>query len=159
MDLLAALLGLWKGTGRGQFPNIEAFEFREELLFSSNGCDALIHYEQKTWRIDAEDSSGTPLHWESGFVVPADDGVVTISNAQNGGRVEVLRGTIQAPNQNEEGLRIIAESILLGNDDRMLQTRREIVLENGTLRYAIEMATVTSPLLQPHIEAELTRSS
>jgi hypothetical protein len=48
-DLLNLLLGEWSGTGRGDFPTIEPFEYLETLVFSADGRP-FLHYEQKTKR-------------------------------------------------------------------------------------------------------------
>jgi hypothetical protein len=156
---LLPLLGVWRGTGNGKFPTIESFAYTEELKFESNSCEPLIHFEQKTWDQSSTESNGSPLHWESGFIRPVEDGSIEISNAQNGGRVEVLKGCIDMDEYLKGALRLSLESILFGNDPRLVQTRRTLTLKDNTLSYLIEMATVRTPQLQQHLEAVLTRVS
>ncbi|HEV7376597.1 MAG TPA: FABP family protein [Pyrinomonadaceae bacterium] len=156
---LSPLLGIWRGTGRGKFPAIEAFDYTEELKFESNSCEPLIHFEQKTWVESSTETNGSPLHWESGFIRPVEDGSIEISNAQNGGRVEVLKGRIDVKEYLKGILLLSLESVLFGNDPRLVQTRRTFRLKDNTLSYLIEMATVRTPNLQPHLEASLTRAS
>jgi hypothetical protein len=155
---LSPLLGIWRGTGSGNFPTIEAFTYTEELKFESNGCEPLIHFEQKTWVQSEPESHGSPLHWESGFIRPLEDGSIEIANAQNGGRVEVLKGKIDMAEHVKGILLLSLESVLLGNDPRLVQTRRTFTLKDNTLSYLIELATVRTPKLQQHLEAVLTRS-
>ena len=151
------LSGLWRGSGRGCFPTIEAFDYVEELKFKSNGCEHLLHFEQRTWRHSPSGEADTPLHWESGFFRPTEGGDIEISNAQNGGRVEVLKGRIQEANREKGTLTLFVGSVLLGNDPRLLQTRRCFFLAGKTLRYRVEMATTRAPDLQIHLEALLIR--
>lgn len=156
METLTPLLGLWRGSGRGGFPTIEAFDYIEELKFESNGCEPLLHFEQRTWRRSPGGEADTPLHWESGFFRPTEEGL-EISNTQNGGRVEVLKGCIEEAGREKGILSLRVESILLGNDPRLLRTRRLFFLAGNTLRYTVEMATTRAPDLQVHLEALLTR--
>lgn len=154
---LSPLIGIWRGTGSGKFPTIEAFNYTEELKFESNNCEPLIHFEQKTWVQSSTESNGSPLHWESGFIRPIEDGTIEISNAQNGGRVEVLKGRIDLAEHLRGTLLLSLESVLLGNDPRLTQTRRIFTLKGDTLSYLVDMATVRTPNLQRHLEAVLTR--
>jgi hypothetical protein len=156
---LSPLLGIWRGTGRGKFPTIDAFAYTEELKFESNGCEPLIHFEQKTWVESSTETNGSLLHWESGFIRPVEDGSIEISNAQNGGRVEVLKGRINMEEYLKGTLLLSVESVLFGNDPRLIQTRRTFTLKDSTLSYLIEMATVRTPHLQQHLEASLSRTS
>lgn len=50
-------------------------------------------------------------------------------------------------------------SIVLGNDPRVLETKRVITVEGDSLRYAQFMATTTTgaPVMQRHLEAVLRR--
>ena len=156
---LLALVGTWKGEGNGRFPTITSFNYLEECVFSSNDCEPIIHFEQRTWIKSTDETNGTPLHWESGFIRANDDGSVEISNAQNGGRVEVLRGTIDEAAYLEGVLLLKLESVLFGNDPRLIQTTRRYELRNGTLSYSIEMATTKIRHLQEHLAARLERLS
>src|ERR1700733_5815734 len=47
---LSFLLGRWKGTGKGDYPTIEPFDFFQELTFSHIGKPYLIH-TSRTWRL------------------------------------------------------------------------------------------------------------
>ena len=44
------LLGRWVGTGKGDYPTIEPFDFFQELTFSHIGKPYLIH-TSRTWRL------------------------------------------------------------------------------------------------------------
>jgi len=49
------------------------------------------------------------------------------------------------------------DSTLLGNDERLIRTRRRYECEGDTLRYQVWMATTKQPELTPHLEARLIR--
>jgi hypothetical protein len=154
---LEGLVGTWRGEGSGRFPTIAPFDYREECVFSRNECEPLIHFEQKTWVRSTDETNGTPLHWESGFMRATEDGGVEISNAQNGGRVEVLRGTIDEAAHLEGIVLLQLESVLFGNDPRLIQTTRRYELHSDILIYSIEMATNKVPNRQQHLAAKLAR--
>src|SRR5262245_23164175 len=156
---LSALVGTWKGEGKGRFPTITPFNYLEECVFSSNDCEPIIHFEQKTWVKSTDETNGKPLHWESGFIRATEDGKVEISNAQNGGRVEVLRGAIDEPAYLEGIILLQLTSVLFGNDPRLIQTTRRYELQADILIYAMEMATTKTPHRQQHLEARLERIS
>lgn len=150
---LAPLLGVWKGEGVAQFPTITTCPYREELRFESNGEEPLLHFEQKTW-IQA---TGAALHWESGFIKPNDAGELEILNSQNSGRVEVLRGGIVSEKHSASVLKLFFESVVFGNDARMIRSSRTFYCAGDTLRYLVLMATVKTPELQQHLSATLKR--
>jgi hypothetical protein len=158
MTALAPLLGTWRGTGRGHYPTIDSFEYVEELVFATNHCQPLFHYVQKTWKRGPNGEAAEPLHSESGFLRCTPAGEFEISNAQDGGRVEVLRGAM-APNADANATLVLHfDSIVLAHDPRLLQTRRTFHLAAGVLRTTVEMATVRNPQLTAHLEAVLTQS-
>ncbi len=92
MKTLRRFIGTWRGTGNGGFPTIDTFTYDEEIVFTSNDIEPLIRYEQRTWDTTNRADPKEPLHWEVGFLRPTEAGFIEISNAQNSGRVEVLRG-------------------------------------------------------------------
>lgn len=153
MDLFRLLEGRWCGTGRGAFPTIRAFEFEEATTYVFASEYPLLRYEQRTVLLPDRKAS----HWELGFIRPADDGVVEVSNAQDSGRVEVLRGRLS---MDESGrVRLALRSKTIGNDPRVLQTERIITLHGDSLHCAKYMVTTTTvqPVREKHLEARLRR--
>jgi hypothetical protein len=146
---LAPLVGVWRGHGVAQFPTVERAEYREELRFESNETEALLHFEQKTWWKGEE-----PLHWESGFLLAAADGALTLLNAQNNGRVEILKGQAS---ERDGAILLSFESAHFGNDPRMVRSTRRFVVELDRLLYEVAMATDRVATLSPHLRAELRR--
>ena len=153
-NILHLLVGEWSGTGRGEFPTIEPFEFLETLRFTSDNRP-FLHYEQKTKRRNSEQADYVPSHWESGFIRLLPDGQVQLTSAQNGGRLEVLTGPLE---QTDAGLILRLKSGAFLNDSRMIKDSRTITVEGDTLQYTQSMSTTAVPGLTSHVEATLKRT-
>jgi hypothetical protein len=93
-------------------------------------------------------------HWESGFIRLLPDNHVEIANAQIGGRVEVMRGTLET---SPAGLVLQLHSTHLANDPRMEEATRTITVNGDTLHYTMYMQTTKNPELAIHLEATLQR--
>jgi hypothetical protein len=126
----------------------------EETKFTENEGEQIVHFEQKSWQTDGEGQVIKPLHWESGFFMPTEDGFIEILNAQNSRRVEVLRGSSFFEN---ERWMLDTKSVLHGYDERMSESARKFELAGDTLRYELQMATTKVAQIQMHLEAELKR--
>ena len=154
-DILHLLVGEWSGSGRGEFPTVEPFEYLETLRFSSDNRP-FVHYEQKTRRRNSAQADYIPSHWESGFIRLLPDGQVEMVNAQGGGRLERLTGSLE---QTATGLILRLGSATFLNDSRMLETKRTITLDGDTLHYTQDMGTTAIPGPAHHVEATLKRTS
>lgn len=146
------LEGEWRGTGIADFPTIERVQYNEVLTVTWDAARAVLVYEQV---VELEDGSAS--HRETGFIRSSEDGAAELWNAQDNGRTEVLRGSIQA-GENGEVVFDLA-SVAFGNDPRMLSSRRQLWVGPNQLRYQLEMATTTAPDAQvrTHLQAELSR--
>jgi len=146
------LLGKWKGSGFGKFPTIESFEYDEELFFEHDGLNDLIHYQQRTWMKGNKE----PLHWESGFINPVENknNYFEISNSQDGGRVEVLKGKYKL---NHDVHTLHFKSKLVENDPRMVKSERIFKIEGDKLEYLMKMTTKNITQHQQHLKAELKK--
>lgn len=153
-SLLHKLLGEWQGTGRGEFPTIEPFEYQETLRFDMDEGRELIHYEQKTQRRTSPQADYVPSHWESGFIRPLSDNEVEVINVQGGGRLEVMTGSLK---ESPGGLVLLLRSKAFSNDPRMLESERAITLNGTQLHYRLDMRTTAVPHLTHHVEAVLTK--
>ena len=153
IERLSMLNGSWKGTGEGKFPTINSFKYEEHLRFEVNLAYPLIHYEQKTILLSTQE----PSHWESGFIRVLDEDVIEISNSQDSGRVEVLRGKISQIS--EEGYQLEFTSIVLANDPRMVKASRVIKVTSNALECHQSMTTNTTnkSIMLPHLHSILTR--
>nr|WP_243435941.1 FABP family protein [Acanthopleuribacter pedis] len=153
MQHLTALIGRWHGRGSGHFPTIDDFAYDEELVFEANDHEPLLHYVQKTWRLEGG-VRVEPLHWESGFVIPQENGTIEISNAQNGGRVEVLAGPLK-PTPN--GFELDLASVVLTHDPRLHASHRLLRVAGNQLSYDVSMETTRVSPIHHHLRAELKR--
>ena len=154
-EILRLLVGEWSGSGRGEFPTIEPFEYLETLRFASDDRP-FLHYEQKTRRRNTGQAEYVSSHWESGFIRLLPDGQVELINAQSGGRLESLTGSLE---QTATGLILRLRSAAILNDPRMLASSRTITLEGDTLHYTLNMGTTAVPQQEFHVEAALKRIS
>ena len=80
-------------------------------------------------------------------------------NAQNGGRVEVLRGRLAAPDERGDTPFMSLTSVIVAHDERIVSTTRQYDLRDDVLSYRMEMATQTTPDLTMHLEATLYRDT
>ena len=154
-DLLRLLIGEWTGTGRGEFPTIEPFEYLETLRFAGDHRP-LLHYEEKTQRRSAGQTDYVPSHWESGFLRLLPSGEVELINTQGSGRLERLSGSLE---QTETGLILRLQSTSFLNDLRMVATSRTITVNVDDMHYTQTMHTNAVPGSAPHVEARLSRTA
>jgi len=154
-NILHLLVGEWSGSGRGEFPTIEPFEYLETLRFSSDHRP-FVHYEQKTQRRNSAQADYIPSHWESGFIRLLPDGQVELVNVQGGGRLERLTGSLE---QTAAGLILRLGNAAFLNDSRMVESKRMFTLEDDTLHYTQDMATTAVPSAAHHVEATLKRAT
>ena len=155
LEILHWLAGEWTGTGRGEFPTIEPFEFLETLKFSADHRP-FLHYEQKAQRRSAGQMDYIPSHWESGFIRLLPDGQVELISAQASGRLERLLGSLE---QTERGMILRLQSTSFLNDPRMLESSRTITVEGDTLHYRQSMHTTAVSGPTHHVESKLNRTS
>ena len=63
---VAFLLGEWRGEGRGGYPGMTAFAYREEMRVWHTG-KAYLAFEQRTWQTDGK-KAGREIHGELGYL-------------------------------------------------------------------------------------------
>jgi hypothetical protein len=146
---LAFLLGTWRGTGTGEYPTIEPFAYREEVVFEHVGEPYLL-YRQGSWSRDDDE----PLHFERGFLRPGDAGVVELCLAHPNGVTEISYGgltgrTLEVDSGADGVMRTRTGSIA----NRLVRRYR---VEGSTLTYDVDMATDRTRLTR-HLAATLER--
>jgi hypothetical protein len=147
------LQGIWKGEGRGQFPGVTSFAFRETLTFTPRDRKTLA-YEQRTQKLYDGQTAYLQSHWENGFLSVLENGDLQLVNIQVGGRNEVLVGTVETI---DNMVRIHFVSKALNNDPRMVSSARVFELEGDILRYEMEMQTTKVNQSTPHLKITLHR--
>lgn len=144
---LAFLLGTWTGSGRGEYPTIDDFEYREELTFSLAGRP-FVTYGQRTWH--AVDDR--PLHAETGYWRCPSPGTIELVLAHPTGVVEVSHGTVEGTS-----LHVLTTSVACsGSAKQVTALERHIEVDGDVLRYRTAMAAVGYPLTH-HLAGELLR--
>lgn len=153
---IAALIGLWRGAGAGQYPTIEPFAYTEEIEFGAVPGKPFFAYRSATRH--AEDQR--PLHAESGFLRAVGDGIIELVVAQAPGLVEAAEGLLDLhPPDAPGGLEFVLESTVMAGSStakEVTATERRYHLEGDHLTYEIAMAAVGLPLTH-HLQARLRR--
>ena len=148
---LAPLLGVWQGSGSGEYPTIEPFDYFEEVSFSHVGKPFLI-YGQKTKAA----ADGAPLHAETGYLRVPRPGQVEFVLAHPSGITEIQVGTYTTDGAAIE-LEMTATQIgLTPTAKEVTALARRFRLDGDKLSYALRMAAVGQPM-QHHLAAVLHR--
>jgi hypothetical protein len=133
---VAWLLGTWRGNGHGDYPEIDKFQFGQELIFTDEAGEKV------------RDAA-----LETGFLRCQEDGKVEFLLSHNTGFVEIYYGTAEggkldlatdAVVRTETAKEYVGGTRLYGNVE-------------GDLLYAFDMAAMGQPL-QPHLWARLQRA-
>lgn len=149
---IAWLLGTWRGNGHGDYPTIEKFQFKQELIFTHDGRP-FFHYMSHSWIIDEAGEVVRPGAIETGFVRCPEPGKIEFLLTHNTGISEIWHGeaadgkldlTTDAVMRTETAKEVTAGKRLYGN-------------VNGELMYAYDMAA-EGQALQPHLWARLQRA-
>jgi hypothetical protein len=151
--VLDLLVGTWTGEGRGEFPGVTSFSYRETLLFTRRD-EKTLAYQQRTQKLYDGGTEWLPSHWESGFIRILENGELELTSAQIG-RTEVLVGKIETQ---DSFIRIHFVSKLISNDPRMISSKRIFELDGDSLRYDMEMHTAKVEQSMPHLKIALQRS-
>ncbi|MFC6152922.1 FABP family protein [Nocardioides yefusunii] len=149
---IAWLLGTWRGNGHGDYPTIEKFQFKQELIFTHDGRP-FFHYMSHSWITDENGEVLRPGAIETGFVRCPEQGKIEFLMTHNTGVSEIWHGeaadgkvelTTDAVMRTESAKEVTAGKRLYGN-------------VNGELMYAYDMAAEGQGL-QPHLWARLQRA-
>lgn len=152
---LAWLLGTWSGSGRGEYPTIDPFEYAETVSFGHVG-KPFMAYQQRTKATD----DGRPLHAEAGYLRHPAPGRLELVLAHPTGIVEVCEGTLDL-HASGDGGRVVLRSTTVGRSTTAKEVReveRVLEIESDQLTYRVAMAAVGLPLTH-HLAATLQRTS
>jgi THAP domain-containing protein 4 len=137
VQIFELLEGTWRGEGRGEFPTVTSFDYRETLIFTRRD-EKTLAYEQRTQKRYDGQTEYLESHWENGFLRILENGDLELVNTQSSGRGEALIGHIETF---DPFIRIRFVSKTFMNDARMVSSARTFELEGNTLRYEMEMQT------------------
>jgi nitrobindin-like protein len=145
----AALVGRWRGEGRGSYPTIDPFTYGEEMLFESVGEPYLL-YAARSWAID----DGSPLHFERGFLRPGSGpGEAELVLAHPLGLTEVASGLVV-------GTSLAFTSTSIGrtpSGDAVTGLARRYQVDGDSLIYEVDMAMDQVPMVF-HVSGRLQRT-
>jgi len=147
---LAWLIGEWQGEGRGSYPTIGDFAYRETTTFDHPRLDKpFLAYAQRTWMLE----DGAPSHTETGFLRGVPGGRVELVLSQPTGVVEVHDGTVT-----DDRIELATIAVALTPTAKAVTEVRRVIERRGadTLWYRLDMAAVGEPS-QYHCEATLHR--
>lgn len=151
---LGCLLGTWVGEGEGDYPTIEPFRYREEVVFGHVGKPFLA-YRQATVRLD----TGLPAHAEAGYLRGVGGPRVELVLAHPSGIAEVAEGdAVAGPDGTTLTLHLRSTDVVTtATAKEVRRVERRIVVVGDTLRYELAMQAVGQPH-QHHLTAELERT-
>ena len=150
IQVLDLLEGTWKGEGRGQFPGVTSFDYRETLNFTRRD-EKTLAYEQRAQKRYDGSSEWLQSHWESGFIRILENDTLELISAQIG-RAEVLIGMIELTN---DIFRVHFVSKVILNDPRVISSARTWELEGDSLCYEMEMHTTKVNQSTRHLKIAL----
>ena len=150
-SIVNALVGVWEGTGIGEYPTINPFNYSESLKVTARVNDQAVHYEQRTMR--TTETGPVASHWETGLIEFLADGTVTVHNA-HADRVEIMDGTWK---RSTDGWEIYLVSRAYAGDPRMVDSERRLHLTSDRLSYRMHMRTTEVREMTLHLTAALTR--
>lgn len=144
---LAALVGVWEGEGRGVYPTIETFSYRERLEISVGRKPVLSHVQR------TELADGSPSHAEVGFWrVPAPDRVELLV-AHPSGIAEVCVGGVD----DDGTVHVRSTSVVATASAKPVETlERWYRVDGDELTYRLSMGAVCRPH-QHHLDGVLRR--
>lgn len=149
---VATLLGTWTGSGRGEYPTIEPFEYTETITFDHVGKPFLA-YAQRTRSI----KTSMPMHAESGYWRFPVTGLVEVVLSHPTGITEIEQGTIMTEPSGVIVIELISKVISMTTTAKTVTAlERSIRIDGDVLDYQVSMAAVGLPL-QHHLAARLVR--
>ncbi|WP_375000606.1 FABP family protein [Aeromicrobium sp. CTD01-1L150] len=169
---LAWLLGTWHGSGRGEYPTIEAFTYEQDVAIAHDGRP-FLHYFSQTWITDDEGERVRPGAIETGFLRAAGpvanpdgadpDGSNPDGSGGQGLAVELVlahpTGYAEVWYGVAEGARLtLATDIIARTETAKEYTagQRMYGLVEGSLMYAFDMAA-EGQSMQSHLWGKLAR--
>jgi len=96
LNPLAWMVGTWRGKGRGEYPNIETFEYAHEVVFNHDGRP-FMNYYSRSWIIDDKGDILRPGASEAGFWRVKPNNVLEVVITHSTGIAEGWVGTFDGP--------------------------------------------------------------
>lgn len=153
---IAALLGTWSGTGHGEYPTIESFDYFESITFAHVG-KPFLSYHQRTRSLGTDAAPPMPMHAESGFWRFPAPGRVEVVLSHPTGVAEIEEGTIVLDLQGAIVIELATTCVALTSTAKQVTAlERTFRIAGDRLDYSVRMAAVGLPL-RHHLAATLIR--
>ncbi len=163
MEPLTWLYGEWKGTGSGEFPTMDPFEYdnliRVRFLEESFEQEPLLHFEEIAWVHEPEGRKFK--HWETGFFKSSDD-KIQFYVSHNTGRIEVTYGELISIDPHGKSFELELTSDFIRNEVGLKATyksHRKIALEGDIINYSLELTTEDVSNLSLHLTSTLKKTN
>jgi len=141
----APLIGTWRGTGHGEYADIDDFDYDVEWEFSTHG-GRWVAVHQRTWHRD----TGAQWHFESGFLRPVPPDRLEAVIALPSGMAEIQEGTVDGGLFQLRSV-AVAQTTTAKRVDVVERTWR---VDHAALRCTVQMAAMGHPVSQ-HLEEHL----
>lgn len=139
------------GDGRGEYPTISPFAYRERVTLEHVGKPFLA-YSQRTTAVD----DGRPLHAETGYLRHPVPGRLELALAHPTGITEIEEGTVSIDGE-VFGIELASTTIgRTATAKDVVKLERSIRVDGDELTYEVRMAAVGQGL-QHHLAATLHR--
>jgi hypothetical protein len=153
-QLLAPLLGVWRGEGLAQYPSLLGeFPYGQQIAFGHDGRPFLA-YEARAWLLNPFGQVLRPAAREVGWWRVDEEEIIEVVLAHMFGICEIYYGGRTGETSWE------LESATVARTDSARETtaaaRLYGILDDGELAYAEERALRGLPM-KPHLSAQLTR--
>ena len=153
---LLPFVGLWRGRGQGGFPEVEDFDFAQEIRISHDGRPVLA-YESRAWILDADSKPVRMAGREVGFWRPVlvddrpgDEMEATMMTPT--GVMELYLGRVTGTR-----LEMVTDAVMRTPSAKEVTAGHRLFgIVDGALLYAHEMSAM-GHTLEPHLSARLLR--
>ena len=148
---LAWLIGTWRGKGRGEYADIEPYEYAQEIVFNQDGRNFLNYYS-RTWILDKDGEIVEPGTSEAGFWRVRPNNQLEVLISQSSGITEGWVGIF-------EGAKIqlaMDQGYSAPSANIVTQGSRLYGLVEGELFYSYDMAA-EGQTLQAYVWSTLKR--
>jgi len=153
---LLPFIGLWRGRGQGGYPEVDDFDFAQEVRISHDGRPFLA-YESRAWLLDADSKpirmAGREVGWWRPVLVddrPGDEMEATMMTPT--GVMELYLGRVSGTR-----LEMATDAVVrTPSAKEVTGAHRLFGIVDGALLYAHEMSAM-GHTLEPHLSARLLR--
>jgi hypothetical protein len=150
------------GVGRGEYPTIKSFEYKEQIEFSAVPNKPIINYIQKTW---SNNEASAPLHSEFGYLRIPQPNLVEWLLVQPSGISEIDEGKLTV-NEQDNNVEINVKNKEItrtstAKPPHVTAVERIYTLNSleNTLSYRLNMSTTTNAAMTHHLSNKLSKKT